>query len=556
MAKKKEPMSEKNESKNFIEEIIESDLASGKVKQIYTRFPPEPNGYLHVGHSKSLCINFGLAKKYNGKCNLRFDDTNPVKEDEEYVESIKRDIEWLGFKWDKLLFASDYFDVMFDCAVKLIKKGLAYVSDETAEEIRQRRGTLTQPGEESPFRNRSVEENLQLFYEMRDGKYADGEKVLRAKIDMASPNINMRDPILYRVLHATHHNTGDKWCIYPMYDFAHPIEDAHEGITHSICTLEFEDHRPLYDWVVRECEFPEPRPQQIEFARLNIKNTIMSKRFLKKLVEEGKVMGWDDPRMPTLSGMRRRGYPAAALRDFSERVGVSKANSEVEEEYLQSCVRDNLNLTTNRVMAVFNPVKVVLTNYDGSEVLKVENNPNEDPLTFREVTFGKQLYIDASDFSLVPPPKYYRLKPDGYVRLKGAYIIHCDDVLLDDNGEVKELHCSVVANSKSGEDTSGVKVKGVIQWVDAATCVDATVRKLQSLLNNAVDGETDFNLRFNEDSMKTVTAKVERSLLSAKVEDKFQFMRVGYYVLDKDTTPDNLVFNEIVGLKDGFKAGK
>ena len=556
MAKKKEPMSEKNESKNFIEEIIESDLASGKVKQIYTRFPPEPNGYLHVGHSKSLCINFGLAKKYNGKCNLRFDDTNPVKEDDEYVESIKRDIEWLGFKWDKLLFASDYFDVMFDCAVKLIKKGLAYVSDETADEIRQRRGTLTQPGEESPFRNRSVEENLQLFYEMRDGKYADGEKVLRAKIDMASPNINMRDPILYRVLHATHHNTGDKWCIYPMYDFAHPIEDAHEGITHSICTLEFEDHRPLYDWVVRECEFPEPRPQQIEFARLNIKNTIMSKRFLKKLVEEGKVMGWDDPRMPTLSGMRRRGYPAAALRDFSERVGVSKANSEVEEEYLQSCVRDNLNLTTNRVMAVFNPVKVVLTNYDGSEVLKVENNPNEDPLTFREVTFGKQLYIDASDFSLVPPPKYYRLKPDGYVRLKGAYIIHCDDVLLDDNGEVKELHCSVVANSKSGEDTSGVKVKGVIQWVDAATCVDATVRKLQSLLNNAVDGETDFNLRFNEDSMKTVTAKVERSLLSAKVEDKFQFMRVGYYVLDKDTTPDNLVFNEIVGLKDGFKAGK
>lgn len=549
-------MSEKNESKNFIEEIIESDLASGKVKQIYTRFPPEPNGYLHVGHSKSLCINFGLAKKYNGKCNLRFDDTNPVKEDEEYVESIKRDIEWLGFKWDKLLFASDYFDVMFDCAVKLIKKGLAYVSDETAEEIRQRRGTLTQPGEESPFRNRSVEENLQLFYEMRDGKYADGEKVLRAKIDMASPNINMRDPILYRVLHATHHNTGDKWCIYPMYDFAHPIEDAHEGITHSICTLEFEDHRPLYDWVVRECEFPEPRPQQIEFARLNIKNTIMSKRFLKKLVEEGNVMGWDDPRMPTLSGMRRRGYPAAALRDFSERVGVSKANSEVEEEYLQSCVRDNLNLTANRVMAVFNPVKVVLTNYDGSEVLKVENNPNEDPLIFREVTFGKQLYIDASDFSLVPPPKYYRLKPDGYVRLKGAYIIHCDDVLLDDNGEVKELHCSVVANSKSGEDTSGVKVKGVIQWVDAATCVDATVRKLQSLLNNAVDGETDFNLRFNEDSMKTVTAKVERSLLSAKVEDKFQFMRVGYYVLDKDTTPDNLVFNEIVGLKDGFKAGK
>ena len=545
-------MSEKNESKNFIEEIIESDLASGKVKQIYTRFPPEPNGYLHVGHSKSLCINFGLAKKYNGKCNLRFDDTNPVKEDEEYVESIKRDIEWLGFKWDKLLFASDYFDVMFDCAVKLVKKGLAYVSDETAEEIRQRRGTLTQPGEESPFRNRSVEENLQLFYEMRDGKYADGEKVLRAKIDMASPNINMRDPILYRVLHATHHNTGDKWCIYPMYDFAHPIEDAHEGITHSICTLEFEDHRPLYDWVVRECEFPEPRPQQIEFARLNIKNTIMSKRFLKKLVEEGKVMGWDDPRMPTLSGMRRRGYPAAALRDFSERVGVSKANSEVEEEYLQSCVRDNLNLTTNRVMAVFNPVKVVLTNYDGSEVLKVENNPNAPQVTTRQVPFGKVIYIDGSDFSLDPPPKYHRLKPDGYVRLKGAYIIHCDEVVTE-NGKVVQLNCSVVPGSRSGSDESGLKVKGVIQWVDSETCADVTVRKLQSLLNDAVAGETDFSLRFNADSMKTVTAKVERSLLSAKVGDSFQFMRVGYYVLDRDSKKGSLVFNEIVGLKDSFK---
>lgn len=545
-----------SEFKNFIEDIIDVDIESGKVSKIATRFPPEPNGYLHVGHAKSLCINFGLAKKYNGTCNLRFDDTNPSKEDTEYVESIKRDIEWLGFKWDKLLFASDYFDVMFECAVKLIKKGLAYVSDETAEEIRERRGTLTEPGIESPFRNRSVEKNLQLFYDMRAGLVEDGAKVLRAKIDMASPNVNMRDPILYRVLRATHHNTGDKWCVYPMYDFAHPIEDAHEGITHSICTLEFEDHRPLYDWVVRECDFPDPKPQQIEFARLNITNTIMSKRYLKKLVDEGKVMGWDDPRMPTLSGLRRRGYPAAALRDFCERIGVAKANSEVEESYLQACVREELNKTADRVMAVFDPLKVVLTNYDGREDLTVENNPNAEELTYRTVPFSKIIYIDRSDFALVPPPKYYRLKPDGAVRLKGAYIIRCDDVILDDNGEVTELHCSVVPNSKSGQDTSGVRVKGVIQWVDAETCVNVTVRKLQSLLTDVVDGVTDFNERFNDNSMKVVTALAEKSLLSAKIEDKFQFMRVGYYVLDKDTKGDKLVFNEIVGLKDSFNPTK
>lgn len=544
------------ESRNFIEEIIDSDLASGKVTTVATRFPPEPNGYLHIGHAKSLCINFGIAQKYNGTCNLRFDDTNPCKEDQEYVNSIKADIEWLGFKWDNLYFASDYFDVMFDCAVKLINKGLAYVSDETADEIRERRGTLTEPGIESPYRNRSVEENLKLFYEMRDGKYADGAKVLRAKIDMSSPNVNMRDPIIYRVLHATHHNTGDKWCIYPMYDFAHPIEDAHEGITHSICTLEFEDHRPLYDWVVKNCGFPEPLPQQIEFARLNITNTIMSKRYLKKLVDEGKVLGWDDPRMPTLSGLRRRGIPAEALKDFCERIGVSKANSEVEEGYLYSCVRDNLNQNTDRVLAVFDPLKVVLTNYDGSEELAVENNPNAENVTCRNVPFSRELYIDRSDFALVPPPKYYRLKPDGYVRLKGAYIIHCDEAVTDSEGNVTELHCSVVPNSKSGNDESGIKVKGVIQWVDAATCVDVTVRKLQSLLTDPVDGITDFNQRFNEDSMKLVSAKVEPSLKNAKVGDKFQFMRVGYYVLDRDSKDGQLVFNEIVGLKDGFKAGK
>lgn len=544
------------ESRNFIEEIIDSDLASGKVTTVATRFPPEPNGYLHIGHAKSLCINFGIAQKYNGTCNLRFDDTNPCKEDQEYVNSIKADIEWLGFKWDNLYFASDYFDVMFDCAVKLINKGLAYVSDETADEIRERRGTLTEPGIESPYRNRSVEENLKLFYEMRDGKYADGAKVLRAKIDMSSPNVNMRDPIIYRVLHATHHNTGDKWCIYPMYDFAHPIEDAHEGITHSICTLEFEDHRPLYDWVVKNCDFPEPLPQQIEFARLNITNTIMSKRYLKKLVDEGKVLGWDDPRMPTLSGLRRRGIPAEALKDFCERIGVSKANSEVEEGYLYSCVRDNLNQNTDRVLAVFDPLKVVLTNYDGSEELAVENNPNAENVTCRNVPFSRELYIDRSDFALVPPPKYYRLKPDGYVRLKGAYIIHCDEAVTDSEGNVTELHCSVVPNSKSGNDESGIKVKGVIQWVDAATCVDVTVRKLQSLLTDPVDGITDFNQRFNADSMKLVSAKVEPSLKNAKVGDKFQFMRVGYYVLDRDSKDGQLIFNEIVGLKDGFKAGK
>lgn len=541
------------ESKNFIEDIIDADLASGKVKNVYTRFPPEPNGYLHVGHAKSLCINFGIAAKYNGKCNLRFDDTNPAKEDEEYVESIKRDIEWLGFKWDKLLFASNYFDVMYECALKLIKKGKAYVCDLSAEEIKNTRGSLTQPGTESPYRNRTVEENLKLFEGMKNGEFADGSKVLRAKIDMASPNLNMRDPVIYRVLHATHHNTGDKWCIYPMYDFAHPIEDAHEGITHSICTLEFEDHRPLYDWVVRECGFPEPLPQQIEFARLNITNTIMSKRFLKRLVEEGKVMGWDDPRMPTLSGMRRRGIPADALKDFCNRVGVSKANSEVESAYLDSCVRDNLNITADRVMAVLEPLKVVLTNVEEGEVLEVENNPNAENVTYRKVTFGKNIYIDRSDFALVPPPKYFRLKPDGYVRLKGAYIIHCDEVVYDEKGDVDFLKCSVVKNSKSGSDTSGLKVKGVIQWVDADNCVDLEVRQLESLLNDAVDGVTDFTQRFNYNSMVIVKGKGEKSLGQAKEGDTFQFMRIGYYVCDRDSTADVKVFNRVVGLKDGFK---
>lgn len=541
------------DSVNFIEERIVNDLNSGKVKAVQTRFPPEPNGYLHIGHAKSLCINFGMARKYGGKCFLRYDDTNPVKEDEEYVQSIEQDIKWLGFQWDKLLFASDYFDVMYECAIKLIKKGKAYVCDLNAEQIRETRGTLTQAGTESPYRNRTVEENLQLFEQMKQGKFGDGEKVLRAKIDMASPNLNMRDPVIYRIVHARHHNTGDKWCIYPMYDFAHPIEDAYEGTTHSICTLEFEDHRPLYDWVVEQCEFPQPHPQQMEFARLNITNTIMSKRFLKRLVDENKVSGWDDPRMPTLSGMRRRGYPPAAIRDFCDRVGVSKANSEVEFSYLEACVREELNKTTDRVMVVFNPIKVTLTNYDQTEILQVENNPNAETVTYREVTFSNTLYIDGSDFEQVPPPKYHRLKPDGYVRLKGAYIIHCDEVITDKKGNVKELKCSVVPNSKSGSDTSGMKVKGVIQWVDAKTCIPAKVRQLDSLLVDATETLVDFQDRFNTNSLVELDVLCENSLQKANIEQSFQFMRIGYYVKDKDSTDKLAVFNRIVGLKDSFK---
>jgi glutaminyl-tRNA synthetase len=538
-------------SKNFIEEIIEADLESGKVKKTITRFPPEPNGYLHIGHAKSLCINFGVKNKYNGKCNLRFDDTNPVKEDEEYVESIKEDIKWLGFKWDKLFFASDYFPKMYNCAVTLIKKGLAYVCDLTAEEIKNTRGTLIQPGVNSPYRNRSVEENLLLFSQMKEGKFEDGQKVLRAKIDMASPNLNMRDPVIYRIVHANHHNAGDKWCIYPMYDFAHPIEDAIEGITHSLCTLEFEDHRPLYDWVVNNCGLVH-KPQQIEFARLNISNTIMSKRFLKRLVDEKKVMGWDDPRMPTLCGIRRRGYPAAAVRDFCTRVGVAKSNSEVEMSYLEACVRDNLNMTADRVMAIIDPVKLIITNYKGSEVLNIENNPNAKKITTRKVSFSDEIYIDRSDFEINPPPKYFRLKPDGYVRLKGAYIIKCDSYETDQEGKVTLIKCSYVPDSKSGSDVSGLKVKGVIQWVDAKKHIKFTLRRFESLLLNTADENADFTARLNPNSMKEVSAVGEKALSKAKSGDRFQFIRVGYFVVDKDSDKKNLIFNEIVGLKDSF----
>ena len=539
------------EAKNFIEEIINKDLESGKISCVKTRFPPEPNGYLHIGHAKALCVNFGLKQKYGGTCNLRYDDTNPVKEDEEYVNAIEEDIRWLGFEWDEKLFASDYFDRMFECAVGLIKKGLAYVCDLSAEQIRETRGTLTSPGQNSPFRNRSVEENLDLFMRMKAGEFADGEKVLRAKIDMASSNLNMRDPVIYRVVHARHHNTGDKWCVYPMYDFAHPIEDALEGITHSVCTLEFEDHRPLYDWVVENCGF-EKRPRQIEFARLNITNTIMSKRFLKRLVDEKIVDGWDDPRMPTLCGMRS--YPPEAIRDFCERIGVAKSNSEVESGYLDACVRDFLNKNADRVMAVFNPVKVVLTNFGKrTEFAEVENNPNAEAITTRKVSFSNELYIDGSDFESNPPPKYHRLKPDGYVRLKGAYIIHCDRVEYNSDGTVKTVFASVVDNSKSGSDESGMKVKGVIQWVNAADCVPVKAYRFKSLLNPPENGETDFTERLNRDSRTEINGFGESLLKDAKRPDRFQFMRIGYFAAD-GKEGETAVFNEIVGLKDSFNA--
>lgn len=534
-------------SSNFIEDIINKDLSEGKVTTVKTRFPPEPNGCLHIGHAKSLCLNFGTARKYGGTCNLRFDDTNPLKEDEEFVNSIKRDIQWLGFRWDNLYNASDYFDVMYECAEKLIKEGKAYVCDLSAEEIRLSRGSLTEPGKESPYRDRSPEENLNLFRRMKAGEFADGEKVLRAKIDMASPNINMRDPVIYRVLHASHQNTGDKWCIYPMYDFAHPIEDAYEGITHSICTLEFEDHRPLYDWVTQNCGFPSPLPQQIEFARLNITNTIMSKRFLKRLVEDGFVDGWDDPRMPTLCGMRRRGYPPQAIIDFCDRIGVAKANSEVEYGYLNACVRDYLNQYAQRAMAVTSPIKVILTNLSAPEECEIENNPNKPEEGTRTLTLTPEIFIDGSDFSLAPPPKYHRLKLDGYVRLKGAYIIKCDKVETDNEGNILHLECSIVENSKSGSDQSGLKVKGVIQWVSAEYNTPLTLRKLDSLL---LDGEGDFINRLNYESLKEIPALGEPSLASAPKESRFQFMRMGYYV--RDLKSDLPVFNEIVGLKDTF----
>ena len=535
---------------NFIEEIINKDLESGAVKEIITRFPPEPNGYLHIGHAKSLCINFGMKEEYEGKCNLRYDDTNPSKEDVEFVNSIKEDIAWLGFKWDKELYASDYFDRMYDCAVELIKKGLAYVCDYSAEDIRRTRGNLTTPGENSPWRDRSVEENLRLFEEMKEGKYADGEKVLRAKIDMASPNMNMRDPVIYRILREKHHRTGDKWIIYPMYDFAHPLEDAFEGITHSICTLEFEDHRPLYDWVKHNCGFGD-FPKQIEFARLGMTRTIMSKRYLKKLVEEGRVDGWSDPRMPTLSGMRERGYPPEAIRNFCAAVGVSKSNSEVDVAMLEHFVRDYLNVNADRMMVVKNPVKMVIENAEHDEVYDIENNPNAQEKTTHKVTFSKELYIDRDDFAPVPPPKYKRLVPGGTVRLKGSYIVEYVSHKCDENGNVTEVTCRYIPDSIQGGANANIKVKGVIQWVNAKDCVDLTLHEFDYLL---LDGDGDFNDRLTPDSHTVYPdAKGEAALRNVKAYDRFQFMRMGYFSAVRNYGEDGKYeFNMITGLKDSY----
>lgn len=538
------------EAKNFIEEIINGELESGKTTCVHTRFPPEPNGYLHIGHAKSLCLNFGTAEKYGGLCNLFFDDTNPSKEKTEYVEAIKKDIEWLGFKWYEIHYASDFFDVIYEKAVKLIKDGKAFVCDLSAEEISKTRGTLTEPGQESPYRNRSVEENLALFEGMKNGEFADGSKVLRAKIDMASPNINMRDPVIYRVLRATHHRTGDKWIIYPMYDFAHPICDSMQGVTYSLCTLEFEDHRPLYNWVVENTGV-EHKPRQIEFARLNITNTVMSKRYLKKLVEDKAVTGWDDPRMPTLTGLRARGVPAEALKNFCEAIGVCKANSEIEVGYFEHFIRDYLNIHAERAMAVFEPVKVTLTNFpETSEEENFEINPNDESAGTRKITVSKHIYIDSEDFSLNPPPKYFRLKKDGYVRLKNAYIIHCDDVKLREDGSVEELLCSYVPESRSGNDTSGIKVKGVIHWVNAETAVDAEIRKYDYLLKDAEYSGQDFSERMNYDSVHVYNGKAEPYLAEVANGTSFQLMRKGYY--KKIVEDGKLVLSEIVSLKDSF----
>lgn len=546
-------------SSNFIKNIVIEDLKSGKHNEIITRFPPEPNGYLHIGHAKSIVLNFELADEFKGKTNLRFDDTNPVKEDTEYVDSIKGDVKWLGFDWDNLFFASNYFEEMYKRALVLIKKGKAYVCDLTADEIREYRGTLTVPGKESPYRNRTVEENLDLFEGMRKGEFKDGEKVLRAKIDMASPNINMRDPIIYRIAHITHHNTGDKWCIYPMYDYAHPLEDAIEGVTHSICTLEFEDHRPLYDWVVSECEM-EHIPQQIEFARLNLTNTVMSKRFLKQLVDEGIADGWDDPRMPTIAGLRRRGYTPCSIRNFCREIGVAKSNSTVDSQMLEYFIREDLNYKTKRVMGVLRPIKVVITNYpeNQEEMLEVDYSLDNLELGKRLVPFTREIYIDSEDFMEDPPKKYFRMFPGNEVRLKDAYFVKCNEVVKDDNGNIVELRCTYDPETKSGSGFTGRKVKGTIHWVSAKHAVPVEIRVFEPLILEEEQGEgKSFMERINPNSLEVLQGFVEPSIKDAKPQDKFQFVRVGFFNVDtKYTTPEKLVFNRIVSLKSSFKIGQ
>ena len=547
-------------SKNFIEIEIEKDLAEGVYDTVHTRFPPEPNGYLHIGHAKSILLNYGLAKKYNGKFNMRFDDTNPTKEKVEFVEAIKKDIQWLGADWeDRLFFASDYFPQMYEAAVKLIKKGKAYVCDLSAEEIREYRGTLTEPGKDSPYRNRSVEENLELFENMKNGVYGDGEKVLRAKIDMSSPNMNMRDPVIYRVAHMTHHNTGDKWCIYPMYDFAHPIEDAIEGITHSICTLEFEDHRPLYDWVVRELEYPHP-PRQIEFAKLYLTNVVTGKRYIKKLVEEGVVDGWDDPRLVSIAALRRRGFTPESIQMFVDLCGVSKSQSSVDYAMLEYCIREDLKMKRSRMMAVLDPIKLVIDNYPEGQVeyLDAANNLENEELGSRKIPFCRELYIERDDFMEEPPKKYFRLFPGNEVRLMHAYFVKCVSFVKDENGKVVEVHCTYDPETKAGSGFTGRKVKGTIHWVPAPYAVDAEVRLYENLIDEekGVYNE-DGSMNINPDSLTVTQAKVEPALAGAEAYESFQFVRNGFFCVDaKDSRPDALVFNRIVSLKSSFKLPK
>ncbi|WP_123053879.1 glutamine--tRNA ligase/YqeY domain fusion protein [Clostridium sp. JN-1] len=556
-------MENKQGRTNFIKNIVIDDLKEGRCQQVVTRFPPEPNGYLHIGHAKSIILNFELADEFNGKTNLRFDDTNPLKESNEYVRAIKEDVKWLGYNWDNMCFASNYFDEMYKRAVLLIKKGKAYVCDLTSEQIREYRGTLTEPGKESPYRNRSIDENLDLFNRMQQGEFKDGEKVLRAKIDMASPNINMRDPIIYRISHILHHNTKDKWCIYPMYDFAHPIEDAIEGVTHSICTLEFEDHRPLYDWMISECEM-ENKPHQYEFARLNLTNTVMSKRKLKALVDENYVDGWDDPRMPTIAGLRRKGYTSESIKNFCREIGVAKASSIVDERMLEHFVREDLLPKVPRTMAVLKPIKVVITNYpEGqTEMLTAENNLDNPNAGVREIPFSREIYIDSDDFMENPPKKYYRLYKGNEVRLKNAYFVKCNDVIKDKDGNIVELHCTYDPETKSGSGFKGRKVKGTIQWVEASHAVPAEFRLYEPLildeeLQESQDEGKSFLDFVNPNSIKVLHGFVEPYVKDAKPQDKFQFVRIGFFNVDpKYTKEDKLVFNRIVPLKSSFKIDK
>ena len=560
---------------NFIEEFINEDLADGRFDHVRTRFPPEPNGYLHIGHAKALCIDFGIAQKYGGKCNLRFDDTNPTKEEAAFVEGIQADIEWLGYKWDELHFASDFFGKLYEIACDMIRRGVAYVDDQTPEEMRVNRGTLTRPGVNSPYRDRSVEENLDLFERMKNGEFEEGSRVLRAKIDMAAPNVLLRDPTMYRINRHAHHRTGTQWCIYPMYDFQHPVQDAIEGVTHSLCSLEYEIHRPLYDWFVREAKVTDQPPRQIEFARLNIERTVMSKRYLRRLVEEKVVSGWDDPRMPTLVAMRRRGYPAAAIHDFMSRVGVAKSDSEVEGNLLDHCVREALSDTAPRAMAVVDPLKVTLVNWpeDQLDALEVENHPDHPEMGTRTVTFGRELYIEKEDFMEEPIKKFFRLAPGREVRLKGAYIIKCEDFVKDENGEVVELKCSVDMDSRSGSEGANRKVKGTLHWVSAAEGVPCEYRLYEPILSEEVEEEAqsaeaeldedgkvaeaapaaDFMSRLNPNSLTVKQGFCEPFIAHSEVGSSFQFLRMGYFCKDRDSTEAMPVFNRTVALKDGFK---